>query len=93
MNGDTAMESHDLRKVGLKVTHPRMRILELLGQVGVVRERLDPTGLVFVRGEIWKARSESGPIEPGTPVRIGRIDDDLVLEVAPAEEPEPVPVT
>ena len=24
------MESQDLRKVGLKVTHPRMRILELL---------------------------------------------------------------
>ncbi|MQS41387.1 ferric iron uptake transcriptional regulator [Xanthomonas translucens pv. undulosa] len=31
MNGAT-MESHDLRKVGLKVTHPRMRILELLEQ-------------------------------------------------------------
>jgi Fur family ferric uptake transcriptional regulator len=26
------MESHDLRKAGLKVTHPRMRILELLEQ-------------------------------------------------------------
>ena len=29
MNGEP-MESQDLRKVGLKVTHPRMRILELL---------------------------------------------------------------
>ena len=26
------MESQDLRNVGLKVTHPRLRILELLGQ-------------------------------------------------------------
>jgi Fur family ferric uptake transcriptional regulator len=26
------MESHELRKAGLKVTHPRMRILELLEQ-------------------------------------------------------------
>ncbi|WP_241003717.1 transcriptional repressor, partial [Pseudomonas viridiflava] len=26
------MVTHDLRKVGLKVTHPRMRILELLEQ-------------------------------------------------------------
>ena len=26
------METHDLRKVGLKVTHPRMRILSLLEQ-------------------------------------------------------------
>jgi membrane-bound serine protease (ClpP class) len=66
---------------------------ELLGQIGVVRQRLEPTGLVFVHGELWQGRSSSGPIEPGTPVRIDRIDDDLVLEVKPAEEPEPVPVT
>jgi membrane-bound serine protease (ClpP class) len=66
---------------------------ELLGQVGVVRKKLSPTGIVFVRGELWQARSHSGPIEPGTPVRIDRIDDDLVLEVEPAVEPEPVPVT
>jgi membrane-bound serine protease (ClpP class) len=66
---------------------------EMLGQVGVVRQRLDPTGLVFVHGELWQARSRGEPIEPGTPVRIERIDDDLMLEVAPAEEAEPVPVT
>jgi membrane-bound serine protease (ClpP class) len=70
---------------------------ELLGQIGVVRQQLDPTGLVFVHGEIWQARSSGGPIDPGTQVRIERIDDDLVLEVEPAEEPpeepEPVPVT
>jgi membrane-bound serine protease (ClpP class) len=66
---------------------------ELVGQIAVVRQRLDPTGLVFVHGELWQARSSGGPIEPGTPVRIERIDDDLVLEVEPAEEPEPVPVT
>jgi membrane-bound serine protease (ClpP class) len=67
--------------------------VEMLGQVGVVRQRLDPTGFVFVHGELWQARSSGEPIEPGTPVRIERIDDDLVLEVGPAEEPEPVPVT
>ena len=66
---------------------------EMLGQTGVVRQRLDPTGLIFVHGELWQARSTDEPIEPGTPVRIERIDDDLVLEVAPAEEAEPVPVT
>src|SRR3546814_4656923 len=31
VNGD-AMESQELRRAGLKVTHPRMRILELLEQ-------------------------------------------------------------
>jgi membrane-bound serine protease (ClpP class) len=66
---------------------------EMLGQTGIVRQRLAPTGLVFVRGELWQARSSGKPIEPGTPVRIERIDDELVLEVAPAEDPEPVPVT
>ena len=66
---------------------------EMLGQIAVVRQRLAPTGLVFVHGELWQARSSGEPIEPGTPVRIERIDDDLVLEVGPAEEPEPVPVT
>jgi len=29
-SGATHMETHDLRKAGLKVTHPRMRILEIL---------------------------------------------------------------
>jgi membrane-bound serine protease (ClpP class) len=58
---------------------------ELLGQVGVVREKLAPTGLVFVRGELWQARTnQGGPLEPGTPVKIERIDDDLVLEVEPS---------
>ena len=57
---------------------------ELLGQIGVVRERVAPTGLVFVRGELWKARSKGEALEPGTAVKIDRIDDDLTLEVEPA---------
>jgi membrane-bound serine protease (ClpP class) len=58
---------------------------ELLGQVGVVREALAPDGLIFVRGELWRARARNGaPIEPGTPVKVEGIDDGLVLEVEPA---------
>jgi len=58
---------------------------ELLGQVGIVREKLSPTGIVLVRGELWQARTHDGePIEPGTQVKVERIDDDLVLEVEPA---------
>jgi membrane-bound serine protease (ClpP class) len=68
---------------------------ELLGQVGVVRETLAPQGIVFVRGELWQARTQYGePIVPGTPVRIERIDEDLVLEVEPltaSAEPAPAP--
>jgi membrane-bound serine protease (ClpP class) len=63
---------------------------ELVGQVGVVREQLAPVGLVFVRGELWRARANGEPIEPGTPVRVDQIDDDLVLDVEPADQPAPV---
>jgi len=63
---------------------------ELVGQVGVVRDALAPAGTVFVRGELWKARSNDGPLERGAPVRVDSIDDELVLGVEPAEQPVPV---
>jgi membrane-bound serine protease (ClpP class) len=63
---------------------------ELVGQVGVVRQPLAPVGLVFVRGELWRARANGERIEPGTSVRVDQIGDDLVLEVEPAERPVPV---
>ncbi len=50
-----------------------------------MREKLAPTGIVFVRGELWQARTNDGePLEAGTSVKVERIDDDLVLEVEPA---------
>jgi membrane-bound serine protease (ClpP class) len=63
---------------------------ELLGYVGVVREALDPEGIIFVRGELWRGRTDGEPLEPGTPVRIERIADDLTLEVERAETPAAV---
>jgi len=63
---------------------------ELVGQVGVVRDALAPAGTVFVRGELWKARSSDGPLERGASVRVDAIDDELVLEVEPTEQPLPV---
>ena len=63
---------------------------ELVGQVGVVRQPLAPVGLVFIRGELWRARANGERIEPGTSVRVDQIDEDLVLEVEPADEPVPV---
>jgi membrane-bound serine protease (ClpP class) len=60
---------------------------ELVGQVGVVRETLDPEGLVFVHGELWRARANGERVEPGRPVRVEGVDDGLVLEVASADQP------
>jgi membrane-bound serine protease (ClpP class) len=60
---------------------------ELLGEVGVVRRPVDPAGLVFVHGETWRARTEGEPIGVGERVRVLGVDDALVLEVRPVEEP------
>ena len=57
---------------------------ELIGQVGIVRQELDPVGLVFVHGELWRATTERGPIAPGRQVRVEGLDDALTLNVAPA---------
>jgi membrane-bound serine protease (ClpP class) len=57
---------------------------ELIGQVGVVRQALDPEGLVFVHGELWRARTDGEPVAPGQPVRVEGLDDALTLTVSPA---------
>ena len=73
----------------LKIVQARRAVVvtgqdELIGQVGVVRQALDPEGLVFVHGELWRARTDNGPIPPGRPVRVQGLDDALTLTVAPA---------
>lgn len=55
---------------------------ELVGQTGDVRETVDGTGMVFVGGELWRARSVA-KIPEGAKVRVLRVDG-LVLEVEPA---------
>jgi membrane-bound serine protease (ClpP class) len=57
---------------------------ELIGQVGVVRQALDPEGFVFVHGELWRARTSGGPVSPGEEVRVDGLDDGLTLTVSPA---------
>ena len=57
---------------------------ELMGEVGIVRQTLDPVGLVFVHGELWRAKTDGGPIPPGAHVRVKGLDDALTLTVAPA---------
>jgi membrane-bound serine protease (ClpP class) len=57
---------------------------ELIGQVGVVRQALDPEGLVFVHGELWRARTSGEPVPPGEEVRVEALDDGLTLRVAAA---------
>ncbi len=63
---------------------------ELVGQVGIVRKPLDPEGLVFVHGELWRAESTGDPIRAGESVLVESIRDGLLLRVRPVEAPVPV---
>jgi membrane-bound serine protease (ClpP class) len=73
-----------------KVVQARRRVPvtgqeELIGQVGVVRKALDPSGTVFVHGELWRARTEGEPLDVGEKIEVEGIEDGLVLQVRRAE--------
>jgi membrane-bound serine protease (ClpP class) len=60
----------------------------LIGEYGVVRQPLDPAGMIYAHGELWKARTEDGVHLPsGTVVEIASIDG-LIVTVRPATSPE-----
>ena len=58
---------------------------DLVGALGVVRTPLNPTGLVFVHGELWRASTDGEPLGIGETVAVAAIEDDLVLRVERAE--------
>jgi membrane-bound ClpP family serine protease len=59
----------------------------MIGQVGITRQRLAPTGYIRVHGALWRAEVASGgpPVEPGKPVKV-EARHRLTLTVAPAED-------
>jgi membrane-bound serine protease (ClpP class) len=54
----------------------------LVGLVGEARGRLAPDGPVFVKGALWRGRTDGDPIEAGTAIRVRGVDG-LILRVAP----------
>jgi len=57
----------------------------LLGALGTAKERLDPTGTVFVQGTLWSARSAT-PIEAGATVHVVGVQGlKLIVEKATEE--------
>jgi membrane-bound serine protease (ClpP class) len=53
---------------------------ELIGKTAIVKQALEPEGLVFFKGERWTAIAEKGRIKPGEEVIITRVDG-LILYV------------
>lgn len=56
----------------------------IIGAVGTVRRALEPEGMIFVDGELWRASSPVSPVSVGTRVRVVAIDG-LRLTVVPLE--------
>jgi membrane-bound serine protease (ClpP class) len=65
---------------------PTMDPALVLDQIGEVRTAIDPTGSVYVAGELWTARADA-PIAIGASVRV-RDREGLILTVEPIEPSE-----
>jgi membrane-bound serine protease (ClpP class) len=66
-----------------QISKPRTGDKGLIGELGVVKERLAPGGKVFVHGELWNAEAPEA-IEAGAKVRVTGVDQ-LVLKVEEVE--------
>jgi len=66
-----------------QISKPRTGDKGLIGEIGVVKERLAPGGRVFVHGELWNAEAPE-PVEAGAKVRVVGMDR-LVLKVEEIE--------
>jgi membrane-bound serine protease (ClpP class) len=65
----------------------------LIGDIGEVRQALDPNGMVFMQGELWTASVEGGTIPVGAHVEVVEVRG-LRLVVRQAETaPEPSPAS
>jgi len=51
----------------------------LVGKRAIVRAALNPDGMVLLTGELWKARTEEGPIPEGAAVEVIGMDGFTVL--------------
>lgn len=51
----------------------------MIGAVGTARDELNPTGMVFIMGEYWRATAVDGPIKPGESVRVERIENGTLI--------------
>jgi membrane-bound serine protease (ClpP class) len=64
----------------------------LVGLVGEARGELRPEGPVYVKGTLWRGKSNDGPIPAGTKIRVRGVDG-LILRVEPEPGSDPPPAT
>jgi membrane-bound serine protease (ClpP class) len=63
----------------------------MIGEIGEVRRELNPSGIVFIEGELWEASTNDGLIRTGERVKVTGMNGlKLIVErPVPANLPEP----
>lgn len=59
---------------GAHQRRPTTGIEGLTGQLAVARSNLDPTGTVFLKGELWQAVASEGTVNEGEEVEVSDVD-------------------
>ncbi len=59
---------------------------ELKGKTAIVKETLNPEGMVAYQGDLWKAVSNSGRIDPGQEVVISGVKGLKLFVIKKAKE-------
>jgi len=71
-----------MRRTGGLANRP---VRALVGAAGTAQTIIAPTGIAYADGESWSARTRSGDISAGAPVRVVGVDGlELIVEPAPA---------
>ncbi len=65
--------------LGAQHRRPTTGLEGLVGQHAVVRSDLDPTGTVFLRGELWQAVAREGTVNKGDEVEVAEVDGFRLL--------------
>ncbi len=67
--------------------NPRSGAQLMVGLRGIVTADLRPEGYIRVRGELWRARATTEPVQKGTRVEVVGVRDRLTLAVERLDEP------
>ncbi len=70
---------------------PKTGVDQLVGLRGVAKQKLDPRGQVYLRGELWRAETAPGvqPIASGSKVRVLRAEGMTLIVMADTVDAKP----
>lgn len=57
----------------------RLPIERMIGEEGRATEDLSPSGYIRVRGELWLARTDDGPIDLGDSIQVTDVEGSVLI--------------